>query len=192
MNAAATTGSGIFLSLPTAEALLHILEPLQVGYGAVVSRMKLSEDVPMLTGSQILSCLGTVHWGLEWAGYGGTGGYKRYAIGVLAPAVAWPTVLMPVEYALITQFLAFNTLYAVDSSTVTKGWTPPWYGTYRFILTFVVGASIVISLVGRGQVQDRVGEAPTAAERMKALQQIGQGDAPGSAIKKHTGESGGE
>ena len=30
-------GSGIFLSHETAEAMLHILEPIQVGYGAVVS-----------------------------------------------------------------------------------------------------------------------------------------------------------
>ena len=49
------------------------------------------------------------------------------------------------------------------------GWTPPWYGTYRFILTFVVGASIVFSLIGRGQVSDRIGTMPDAAERVKEL-----------------------
>ena len=49
------------------------------------------------------------------------------------------------------------------------GWTPPWYGTYRFILTFIVGASIVLSLIGRGQVQDRVGRAPSAADRVGEL-----------------------
>lgn len=32
----ATAGYGYVLSTQTAEALLHILEPLQVGYGAVV------------------------------------------------------------------------------------------------------------------------------------------------------------
>jgi hypothetical protein len=32
--------------------LLHFLEPLQIGYGA-----------------SILSFLGAIHWGLEWAGY---------------------------------------------------------------------------------------------------------------------------
>lgn len=123
---------------------------------------------------QILSCLGTIHWGLEWAKYGGVQGYKRYAIGVATPAVAWPTVFMPIEYALITQFLAFNMLYAVDSATTTRGWTPPWYGTYRFLLTFVVGASIVVSLIGRGQIQDQIGLAPTATKRVQALRAIGQ------------------
>ena len=37
MSNAATTGSGYFISGQTAEALMHILEPVQVGYGAVVS-----------------------------------------------------------------------------------------------------------------------------------------------------------
>jgi hypothetical protein len=31
------TGSGFLMSEHTAEAALHVLEPLQVGYGAVVS-----------------------------------------------------------------------------------------------------------------------------------------------------------
>ena len=86
---------------------------------------------------------------------------------MIAPAVAWPTVLFPVEYALISQFLAFNILYFVDSNTTRWGWTPPWYSTYRFILTFVVGASIVLSLIGRGKVSDRVGTTSSAAERVK-------------------------
>lgn len=34
---AASYGSGYLLSGPTAEAFLNVLEPLQVGYGAVVS-----------------------------------------------------------------------------------------------------------------------------------------------------------
>lgn len=37
INHAATTGSGIIFSEKTAELLLHIIEPLQIGYGAVVS-----------------------------------------------------------------------------------------------------------------------------------------------------------
>lgn len=37
MNNAAATGSGYFISGETANALMHILEPIQVGYGAVVS-----------------------------------------------------------------------------------------------------------------------------------------------------------
>ena len=37
LNHAAAHGTGVFLSAPTAELALQIVEPLQIGYGAVVS-----------------------------------------------------------------------------------------------------------------------------------------------------------
>lgn len=37
INHAAMTGSGFLISGNTAELLLHLLEPIQIGYGAVVS-----------------------------------------------------------------------------------------------------------------------------------------------------------
>jgi hypothetical protein len=95
----ANAGYGFMFSEKNATYLLHLVEPLQIGYGA-----------------SILSFLGAIHWGLEWAGYGGYQGYKRYAIGVVAPMVAWSTLLMPIEGALIAQFLGFTGLYYVDTS----------------------------------------------------------------------------
>lgn len=121
---------------------------------------------------------------MEFAGYGGRQGYKRYAIGVVAPAIAWPTVLMPVEYALITQFLAFTFLYYADTRATHRGWTPPWYAIYRFVLTFIVGGSIVVSLIGRGEVSDDVGRMPGAVDRMKAL---GGSDAQEAMAKEEEG-----
>jgi len=129
------TGSGLLFTPETAHQLLDLVTPIQIGYGAV-----------------IISVLGAIHWGLEYAGFGGHHSYNRYMYGVIAPAVAWPTIFMPVEYALITQFVAFNFLYFADARATVRGWCPPWYSTYRFVLTFFVGASIVISLVGRGQI----------------------------------------
>ncbi|KAI4117695.1 MAG: hypothetical protein LQ345_002119 [Seirophora villosa] len=154
INHAALSGQGFFLSGETAELLLHIIEPLQIGFGAV-----------------ILSFLGAIHWGLEWAKYGGVHGYRRYAIGVVAPAVAWPTLLLPIEYALIAQFSAFSFLYFADARAVVRGWAPPWYSTYRFVLTFIVGASIVITLVGRGQIADKVSRLPSPGDRFKQLRE---------------------
>lgn len=89
---------------------------------------------------------------MEFAEYGGRHSYRRYGVGVIATAVAWPTIFMPVEYALITQFVAFNFLYFTDARASVRGWFPAWYSIYRFVLTFIVGASIVASLVGRGQI----------------------------------------
>ncbi|KAF2749706.1 hypothetical protein M011DRAFT_397797 [Sporormia fimetaria CBS 119925] len=147
-------GYGYVLSAHTAESLLHILEPLQIGYGA-----------------QILSFLGAIHWGLEFARFGGAHGYKRYAIGVLAPAVAWPTVLLPVETALVAQFAGFMMLYFLDTNAQIRGWTPNWYSIYRFVLTFVVGFSIVLTLIGRGEVTGKVKRMPGAVDRLTALRQ---------------------
>jgi len=152
INQAHAKGSGFLFSADTAHQLLDYITPIQIGYGAV-----------------ILSFLGAIHWGLEFAGYGGHHSYRRYAIGVIAPAVAWPTMLMPIEYALITQFLAFNALYFADARAAVRGWCPPWYSTYRFVLTFVVGASIVVSLVGRGQIAEKDQKIAGPYDKMKAL-----------------------
>ena len=75
INYAHHHGIGYLVSAETAEQVLLFVEPLQVGLGAV-----------------ILSFLGAVHWGLEMAEYGGKHGYQRYALSILAPVLAWPTV----------------------------------------------------------------------------------------------------
>lgn len=41
INHAHATGSGLLMNERTAELALHVLEPLQVGYGAVVSPQNL-------------------------------------------------------------------------------------------------------------------------------------------------------
>ncbi|KAH6633412.1 hypothetical protein C7974DRAFT_375499 [Boeremia exigua] len=154
----AVAGQGLFFSEHTATHLLHLLEPVQIGYGA-----------------SIISFLGAIHWGLEWAKYGGVHGYPRYAIGVFAPMAGWSATVMPIESALITQFVSFVALYFVDTRAALKGWTPPWFAStdreYRFILTFIVGASIVISLIGRGEVTAKVGRMPGAVDRINALRE---------------------
>lgn len=43
INHASTTGVGFLMSEKTAELSLHILEPLQIGYGAVVSSTQVSD-----------------------------------------------------------------------------------------------------------------------------------------------------
>ena len=53
-----------------------------------------------------------------------------------------------------------------------RGWAPSWYSTYRFVLTFVVGASIVASLVGRGQIWDQINKLPSPADRIQRLRDI--------------------
>lgn len=132
---------------------LHTLEPIQVGYGAV-----------------IISFLGAIHWGLEFAEKQTLENRARlrYGIGVLAPAVAWPTIFMPIQWALTAQFAAFCALYYVDAQATVKGWTPPWYASYRFVLTGVVGIALAISLIGRA----KVGEGRTQLSRGELSERI--------------------
>ncbi len=120
--------------------------------------------------SQILSFLGAIHWGVEFAGYSGHH-YRRYATGVVAPALAWPTLMLPVEYALIAQFFTFTFLYYNDARATERGWFPTWYGSYRFVLTFIVGASIVLSLIGRGQIADKIGASGRPVDHLKVLRE---------------------
>lgn len=87
----------------------------------------------------------------------------------MATAVAWPTLLLSAEVGLITQFLAFTFLYYVDAQTSRAGWAPKWYGIYRFVLTFVVGAAIVASLIGRGQIADLITKQTGPADRLRAI-----------------------
>ncbi|KKY33173.1 putative mitochondrial inner membrane protein 1 [Diaporthe ampelina] len=125
------------MSHESASHYLHLLEPIQVGYGAV-----------------IISFLGAIHWGLEYAEKHPDKARTtfRYGLGVLAPVLAWPTMIMPVQYALTAQFGAFVFMYFADARATTRGWAPTWYGTYRFVLTAIVGLSLFISLVGREKV----------------------------------------
>ena len=90
-------------------------------------------------------------------------------MGIIATAVAWPTLLLSAEIGLATQFLAFTFLYYNDARASAKGWAPPWYGVYRFVLTFIVGASIVASLIGRGQIADLVERPPGPADKYREL-----------------------
>ncbi|KAI0803664.1 hypothetical protein GGR55DRAFT_382550 [Xylaria sp. FL0064] len=131
--------NNIMINQETASHLMSILEPIQLGYGAV-----------------IISFLGAVHWGLEYAAKvpDQTRTRFRYGVGVAAPIFAWPTLFLPVEFALISQFAAFVALYFADARATVRGWAPAWYSTYRFALTAVVGVAIAISLIGRAKVGD--------------------------------------
>ncbi|KAK4063733.1 hypothetical protein Trihar35433_8441 [Trichoderma harzianum] len=130
----------IFMEHETAQYLLDFIEPLQLGYGAV-----------------IISFLGAIHWGLEYAEKKPQHDRTRfrYGTGLAASIVAWPTMLMPLEYALTTQFGAFVALYYADSRATRKGWAPVWYAKYRFLLTAMVGLAIFISLVGRAEISQK-------------------------------------
>lgn len=145
--------NSILMTHDSARYWLSIIEPLQMGYGAV-----------------IISFLGAIHWGLEYAekkpSYPRT--RFRYGLGVLASVVAWPTLFMPWHFALTSQFAAFVGLYFADSRASVRGWAPYWYGTYRFVLTAIVGVAIMLSLIGRAKIGDTAPRLSGLSEKFHA------------------------
>lgn len=119
------------LDLEAANALLLHAENIQIAYGAI-----------------ILSFLGAIHWGFEWAKLGGRVGHVRYAMGVAPLMAAWPTLLFAPEMALIAQFAGYVGVWFMDLRATSQGWAPRWYSTYRFWLTAAVGSSIILTLAG--------------------------------------------
>ncbi|CAE7142361.1 unnamed protein product [Rhizoctonia solani] len=111
--------------------LLNQIQHVQVTYGAV-----------------LLGFLGAVHWGLEFAKYGGEQGYKRLALGVAPVLYAWPTLSLAPEVALAAQWAGFTAFWWADSKATTAGWTPKWYSQYRFYLSILVGSCIIGTLAG--------------------------------------------
>lgn len=96
------TGLGVTDSL----SYLHMLEHVQITYGAV-----------------ILSFLGALHWGMEFAKLGGEHGYRRLAIGVLPVLAAWPTVFLTHGVALAVQWASFTGMWFIDQRTSLAGWS---------------------------------------------------------------------
>ncbi|WVQ95102.1 hypothetical protein IAU59_002196 [Kwoniella sp. CBS 9459] len=119
------------LDLTTALSYLHNLEHIQITYGAI-----------------ILSFLGALHWGMEFAKLGGEHGYKRLAVGIFPVLFAWPTLLASHGVALAAQWFGFTWMWFLDQKATSQGWTTSWYSTYRFYLSIIVGFSIIGTLVG--------------------------------------------
>jgi hypothetical protein len=119
------------MSFETASALLLHAQNVQISYGAI-----------------ILSFLGAIHWGFEFAKYGGAVGNRRFFLGVVPIFLGWPSLALAPEMALVTQFGAYVVTWFIDLKATTAGWAPKWYSSYRFWLTAAVGTSIIATLAG--------------------------------------------
>ena len=106
---------------------LHILEQVQITYGAI-----------------ILSFLGAIHWGMEFSKLGGEHGYKRLAIGVVPVLFAWPTTFLPHGIALVTQWLGFTGTWMIDQRASQQGWSE-WAACLQANLKRLLGIRRTVS-----------------------------------------------
>ena len=66
---------------------------------------------------------GALHWGMEFAGLGGTKGYLRLALGAAPVIYAWPTLALEPTMALIAQWVGFTGLWYADLRATSAGWS---------------------------------------------------------------------
>jgi hypothetical protein len=105
---AGLAASGVITNIDpgVAHTLLDQALNIQVTYGAVM-----------------LSFLGALHWGMEFANLGGQKGYIRLALGAAPVLFAWPTLALEPMAALIAQWVGFTGLWWADSKVTALGWS---------------------------------------------------------------------
>ncbi|TFY74597.1 hypothetical protein EWM64_g9416 [Hericium alpestre] len=114
--------------------------------GVALTLLDRALNIQMTYGAVMLSFLGAIHWGMEFAGYGGHKGYSRLALGAFPVLWAWPTLALQPTMALVMQWIGFTALWYCDLQATSAGWAPKWYAQYRFYLSILVGSCIIATL----------------------------------------------
>ncbi|CCM01563.1 uncharacterized protein FIBRA_03623 [Fibroporia radiculosa] len=138
------TGATIYLARQAGIAATGLVSSIDPGVAITVLDQAL--NIQMTYGAVMLSFLGALHWGFEFAGYGGHKGYARLMLGAAPIVLGWSTLTLQPVPALITQWIGFTGLWWADLQATSAGWAPRWYSQYRFYLTVLVGTCIISSL----------------------------------------------
>jgi hypothetical protein len=134
---AGAAAAGSYTSIDPGVAITYLDQALsfQVTYGAI-----------------ILSFLGALHWGMEFANPLPTQSQTvaRLALGAAPALFAWPTLALAPTTALVLQWVGFTGMWWADAKVTGLGWKgiPPWFAQYRFYLSILVGTCIIGSLAG--------------------------------------------
>ena len=133
----AASGTTVYLAHQAGLAASGLITHIDPGVAHTILDQALSFQVTY--GAVMLSFLGALHWGMEFAEMGGQKGYARLLLGASPLIVAWPTLAMEPMTALIVQWIGFTSLWYADLKVTGLGWTPKWYSQYRFYLSILVG-----------------------------------------------------
>ncbi|KAF8827450.1 hypothetical protein HHX47_DHR4000416 [Lentinula edodes] len=124
--------------------------PTSIDPGVALTMLDQSLNIQVTYGAIMLSFLGALHWGMEFATPRPTQSQsiRRLLLGAAPLFFAWPTLGLQPMTALVVQWVGFTGLWWADATVCGMGWTPPWYSQYRFYLSVLVGACIIGSLAG--------------------------------------------
>ncbi|KAJ7286433.1 hypothetical protein C8J57DRAFT_1287642 [Mycena rebaudengoi] len=89
--------------------------------GVAITILDQALTVQMTYGAVMLSFLGALHWGMEFAEFGGRKGYSRLALGAAPVLFAWPTLVLDPTMALAAQWCGFTALWYADSQVTGLG-----------------------------------------------------------------------
>ncbi|KAI0306697.1 hypothetical protein B0F90DRAFT_1808334 [Multifurca ochricompacta] len=141
LAASATT---MYLAQQAGLATSGVLTSIDPGVALTILDRAL--NIQVTYGAVMLSFLGALHWGMEFAGLGGHKSYSRLALGAAPVVYAWPTLALDPTMAMIAQWVGFTGLWYADLRATSAGWTPKWYSQYRFYLSVLVGTCIIGTL----------------------------------------------
>ncbi|KIJ16964.1 hypothetical protein PAXINDRAFT_162554 [Paxillus involutus ATCC 200175] len=142
----ASSATTVYLAHQAGVAAMGTVTNIDPGVALTILDQALNFQVTY--GAVMLSFLGALHWGMEFAGFGGHKGYPRLLLGVSPAMLAWSTITLQPTSALLCQWLGFTALWYADNRATSAGWTPKWYSQYRFYLSILVGTCIIGSLAG--------------------------------------------
>jgi len=159
--------------------------------GVAMSLLDQAASVQVTYGAVLLGFLGALHWGMEFAGYGGSKGSKRLMLGVAPVLVGWGSLALDPSMALVTQWAGFTGLWYADMKATSAGWTPQWYSQYRFYLSVLIGTCIIGTLAGTSY----LGPTQSHSATLRELHMLRDKRTKASQLKRETpvgpGEVGG-
>jgi hypothetical protein len=118
VGASATTA---YLAHQAGLAASGVITHIDPGVALTILDQALSVQVTY--GAVMLSFLGALHWGMEFAGLGGHKYSKRLLLGAAPVLFAWPTLALQPTMALIAQWAGFTALWWADSRVTGLGWS---------------------------------------------------------------------
>ena len=96
---------------------------------------RVAQDMQVAYATVILSFLGAVHWGAALSRPDGARSWGWMGWSVTPALLAWFSVMMAPESALMALMACYLAAFAVDMQAVKKGLLPLWYLSPRRVLT---------------------------------------------------------
>lgn len=116
-----TSATVIYLANQAGLATTGVITNIDPGVALTVLDQALTIQVTY--GAVMLSFLGALHWGMEFAGLGGQKGYARLALGAAPILIGWPTLALQPTMALVVQWVGFTGLWYADLKATGAGWS---------------------------------------------------------------------